>query len=158
MSMLALFEEISRLHFPKPPASHQDIEEFEKRMGWRLDPELRAFYLHCNGAALFKKKYGAAYTFLSLSEIVRARVAIFGKDEEHLGPSSLYALCDVQDGNYVLVDVSREQDGRYAIVDGYHEAFPDPAYCRQIASSFAEFLQRALRSEGYEYWLEERSS
>jgi hypothetical protein len=52
MLMSSLLEEISRDHFPKPPASPEEIEEFERRVGWRLDPDLRAFYLHCNGAAL----------------------------------------------------------------------------------------------------------
>jgi hypothetical protein len=153
MSMQEFLEEISRHHFPKPPASLQEIEEFERRMGWRLDPDLRAFYLHCNGADLFKHP-DTPFSFLPLADIVRARVAIFGKDEERLGPASLYAICDVQDGNYILVDVARQQDGRYPIIDGYHEAFPNPDYCEQICSSFSEFLGKALRSEGYEFWLE----
>jgi hypothetical protein len=54
MSMQEFLDEISRHHFPKPPASPREIEEFERRVGWRLDPDLRAFYLHCNGADLFK--------------------------------------------------------------------------------------------------------
>ena len=28
---------------------------FERRVGWRLDPDLRAFYLHCNGAELIER-------------------------------------------------------------------------------------------------------
>src|SRR5690349_1622287 len=53
MTISALLEEISSRHFPNPPASPREIEEFEQRMGWKLDPDLRAFYLHCNGAKLF---------------------------------------------------------------------------------------------------------
>jgi hypothetical protein len=56
MDMNALLEEISRHHFPNPPATPEQIEEFERRVGWRLDPELRAFYLHCDGAALFRRR------------------------------------------------------------------------------------------------------
>jgi cell wall assembly regulator SMI1 len=153
MSMQEFLDEISRHHFPKPPASLEEVEEFECRMGWRLDPDLRAFYLHCNGAHLFNQP-GSPYKFLSLEKIVRARVVFSGEDDDRWGPASLYAICNVQDGNYILVDVARQQDGRYPIIDGYHEAFPNPDYCQQIASSFSEFLGKALRSEGYEFWLE----
>jgi hypothetical protein len=52
--MRSLLDEVSREHFPHPPATPQQIEEFERKMGWKLDPDLRAFYLHCNGAELFK--------------------------------------------------------------------------------------------------------
>ena len=152
--MSSLLEEVSREHFPRPPATPGQIEEFERKMGWRLDSELRAFYLHCNGAELFKRLPDAPYQILPLSEIVRARVAVFGKDEDRLGPASQYAICDVQDGNYVLIDVSRQEKGCYPLIDCDHEAFPDPAYCEQIASSFSEFLERALRSKGRLFYLQ----
>ncbi len=53
--MSRLLEEVSREHFPHSPATPEEIEEFEQRVGWKLDPDLRAFYLHCNGAELFKR-------------------------------------------------------------------------------------------------------
>ncbi|WP_386973517.1 SMI1/KNR4 family protein [Archangium violaceum] len=40
-----LLEEVSRDHFPYPPATPEEIAEFEQRVGWWLDPNLRAFYL-----------------------------------------------------------------------------------------------------------------
>jgi hypothetical protein len=152
--MSSLLEEVSREHFPYPPATPEQIEAFERRMGWRLDPDLNAFYLHCNGAELFERRPDMPYRILPLSEIIRARVAVFGKDEERLGPASQYAICDVQDGDYVMIDMSRQENDRYPIIDCNHEAFPDPAYCEQIASSFSEFLQRALRSQGRLFYLE----
>jgi hypothetical protein len=152
--MSSLLEEVSREHFPYPPATPAQIEDFEQRMGWRLDPDLRAFYLHCNGAELFERRPDMPYRLLPLSEIVRARIAVFGKDEERLGPASQYAICDVQDGDYVLIDVSRQENERYPILDGNHEAFPDPVYCEQIASSFSEFLERALQSQGRLFYLQ----
>jgi hypothetical protein len=72
MNMQSLLEEVSREHFPNPPASLRQIEEFEQRVNWRLDDELRAFYLHCNGADLFKQP-GSPFIFLPLEEIARAR-------------------------------------------------------------------------------------
>ena len=65
----------------------------------------------------------------------------------------MYALCDVQDGNYVLVDVSRQENDRYPLIDGDHEAWPDPAYCKQVASSFSEFLEQVLRTRRSLYWI-----
>jgi hypothetical protein len=151
--MSRLLEEVSRDHFPYPPATPEEIEQFERRVGWRLDPDLRAFYLHCNGAELFKQRPGCPYRILPLSEIIRARVAIYDEDDDQWGPASVYALCYVQDGDYVVVDVRRQENGRYPLVDGWHEAWPDPKQCGQIASSFSEFLEEALRSKGRQFWL-----
>jgi hypothetical protein len=152
--MSALLEEISRSHFPHPPATPEQIDEFEQRIGWNLDPDLRAFYLHCNGAELFEPLPDCPYRILPLASIVRARVAFFDKDEDRLGPASQYAICDMGDGDYILVDTSRQCDGRYPLIDGYHEAWPRAEYCKQIASSFSEFLEEALRSEGNPFYLE----
>jgi len=149
----SLLEEVSRDHFPYPPTTADEIEKFERRVGWRLDPDLRAFYLHCNGAELIERLPDTPYRILPLSKIVRARVAIYGEDDDKWGPASVYALCDVQDGNYVLVDVARQENGLYPLFDGDHEAWPDPAYCKQVASSFSEFLENVLRTRRNLYWL-----
>jgi hypothetical protein len=150
----SLLDELSRDHFPHPPATPGEIDAFERRMGWTLDPDLRAFYLHCNGAELFKRLPDTPYRLLPLAEIIRARVAIYGEDDDKWGPASMYALCDVQDGDYVLVDVSRQEDGRYPLTDGYREAWPNPEYCESVASSFREFLEKALRSKGRLFYLQ----
>jgi hypothetical protein len=151
--MSRLLEEVCRDHFPYPPATPEEIAEFERRVGWQLDADQRAFYLHCNGAELVERLPDTPYRVLPLSKIVRARVAIYGEDDEKWGPASVYALCDVQDGNHVLVDVSRQENGRYPLFDGDHEAWPDPAYCKQIASSFSEFLEQVLRTRRSLYWI-----
>lgn len=69
--------------------------------------------------------------------------------------ASVYALCDVQDGNYVLVDVAKEEDSRYPLIDGFHETWPDPEYCTPIARSFSEFLEQVLRTRRSLYWIPE---
>ncbi len=152
-SMSRLLEEVSRDHFSYPPATPEDIEAFEQRVGWRLDPDLRAFYLRCNGAELIERLPDTPYRILPLSKIVRARVAIYGEDDDKWGPASVYAICDVQDGNYVLVDVARQERGRYPLFDGDHEAWPDPAYCKQVARCFSEFLEQVLRTRRSLYWI-----
>jgi len=149
--MRRLLEEVKREHFPNPPASAEQVAQFESAQGWMLDEDLRAFYLACNGAKLFRK-LGATYFFLPLERIIRARLSICGEDSEECGPGFLYAICDVQDNNYVAVDV-RNSGGPYPLFDCFHETFPEPAYTRQIAPSFSSFLEQALRSKGHLFWL-----
>jgi hypothetical protein len=151
--MLSLLEEVSHDHFPYPPATPEQLEAFERRMGWRLDPDLRAFYLHCDGAELLGRLPDCPYRILPLKEIVRARVAILGKDEDRWGPASQYVICDTQDGDYILLDVGQWEEGRYPLIDGDHEAWPNPEYCRRFAHSFSEFLEGVLRARRPGYWL-----
>ncbi len=153
--MSRLLEEVSRDHFPYPPATPEELQKFERCVGWRLDPDLRAFYLHCNGAELIQQRPGCPYRVLPLAEIVRARVAIRGEDDDEWGPASMYALCYVQDGNYVVLDTSRQEEGRYPLIDGVHESWPDPYYCGPVANSFSEFLSGVLRTRRNLYWLGE---
>ncbi|QSQ25686.1 SMI1/KNR4 family protein [Pyxidicoccus parkwayensis] len=150
MTMEQMLAEISRAHFPHPPATPERIAAFESQVGWRLDADLRAFYLHCDGAELFKPLPDANYSILSLADVRRARVAIWGKDEDSAGPASWYALVDCQDTDFVLVDVARQEDGRYPLLDAYHGTYPQ---VRQIAASFSEFLERALGSGDQFFWL-----
>ena len=152
--MSRLLEEVSRDHFPYPPATSAEIEAFERRVDWKLDPDLRAFYLHCNGAALLRWP-DSPYEILPLSKIVRARVAIYGEDDDKWGPASMYSFCYVRDGNYVVLDVSRHVAGRYPLMDGDRETWPHPEYCTQIAPSFSEFLEQVLRTRRSLYWLGE---
>ncbi|RKH39769.1 SMI1/KNR4 family protein [Corallococcus sp. AB050B] len=152
--MSALLADVSRLHFPNPPATPAEIDAFEQRVGWRLDPDLRAFYLHCDGAKLFDR-VDPAFNFYPLAKIRRARVVLLKNDTDKAGPASWYALCEVRDTNYIFVDVSLQEGERYSIRDGYREAFPDPAYNRRIAGSFSEFLRGALHSNEEWFWLRE---
>ncbi|NOK36815.1 SMI1/KNR4 family protein [Corallococcus exercitus] len=151
MSMSALLEEVSRLHHARHPATPAQVDAFEQRVGWRLDADLRAFYLHCDGADLFDRA-GPAFSFPPLSELRRARVVMSQDDTDKAGPASWYAICEVRDGNFILLDVSQQHDGRYPLRDGFREGFPNPTQC-QISSSFSEFLEGALRSNGRWFWL-----
>lgn len=152
----SLLEEIKRSHFPNPPASAQTIEEFEQTHGWPLDDEMRAFYLAFNGARLFRQ-LGAPYSILPLEKIIRVRVAITGEDSDEWGSASLYALCDVQDGSYIAFDTSAAPKGPYPLIDCFYDTFPNPDYLNVVAPSFSAFLEKALRSAGRLYWLQERT-
>ncbi|WP_239015135.1 hypothetical protein [Archangium violaceum] len=61
----------------------------------------------------------------------------------------------MRDGNYVALDVSRQIDGRYPLIDGCHETWPDPDYRGPVANSFSEFLEQVLRTRRGLYWLGE---
>ena len=154
MSIDRFIEAIHRSHFPNPPASPEQLYYFEKRVGWRLDKELRAFYLRSNGAALFRRP-DSPYRLLSLSEIVRARVAFFGStgDSDAYGSASWFVLCSVQDGDYAAIDVSRTSNGLHPVFDCSADSKPGSPDSTRIAWSLSDFLERALDSDGRIYWL-----
>ncbi|HYO56268.1 SMI1/KNR4 family protein [Archangium sp.] len=147
-------ESIRLSHFPNPPASPQQIQHFEARAGWRLDDDLRAFYLRSNGASLFRRP-DSPYRLLPLSEVIRARVALFGNagDTDAYGSASWFVICSVQDGDYVAIDVSRTSNGLHPVFDCSRDSKPGAPGSVQIAWSFSEFLERALDSNGRLYWL-----
>jgi hypothetical protein len=147
-------EAICRSHFPNPPASPQQIQHFETRMGWRLDDDLRTFYRRSNGAALFRRP-DSPYRLLPLSEVVRARVALFGSagDTDAYGSASWFVICSVQDGDYVAIDVSRTTHGLHPVFDCAHDSKPGAPGSVQIAWSFSDFLERVLDGDGRLYWL-----
>ncbi|NRD58398.1 SMI1/KNR4 family protein [Corallococcus exiguus] len=150
-NMQRLLAEISARHFPNPPATPAQLAAFEARVGWKLDEELRAFYLHCDGAALFQPFPDANYHLLPLEQIRRARMAMRPGDDDQFGSASWYTLVDLQDSDYVILDVAHPVNGRYPLLDAYHETFPQGV--RPIAVSFSEFLERALTSANSYFWL-----
>jgi hypothetical protein len=150
MPLESLLAEITRLHFPNPPATLQQIAAFEARIGWKLEPELRAFYLHCNGAALFDSPPDMKYRILPLERIERARTAIMGIDEDAYGSASHYTLVDMQDTSFVVLDVAQRIHGHSPLFDAFHETYPE---VERIADSFEEFLEKALDSGNRAYWL-----
>ncbi|WP_240359541.1 SMI1/KNR4 family protein [Pyxidicoccus trucidator] len=152
MTLEQMLAEISRTHFPRPPATLEQIAAFESQAGWQLDAQLRAFYLHCNGAELFRPLPEANYSFLSLADIRRKTERVRFRDKGAPPTSSWFPLVDCQDSDFVLVDTSRP--GRpYPLLDAYHETYPREV--RQIAASLGEFLERALSSGNQFFWLRE---
>jgi hypothetical protein len=85
--MERMLADISRTHFPNPPATRVEIEAFERRVGWRLDPELRAFYQHSNGAELFRRP-NSPCRLRPLSRVQRARLDMRGENSPCPGPAA----------------------------------------------------------------------
>jgi hypothetical protein len=152
MSMDRLLEEISLHHFPNPPATLEEIEAFERERGWRLDLDLRAFYLRCNGATLFQHP-NSPCQLRPLSKILRARVDMRGSDTDEWGPASWYVIGDLTESDCVIIDVASSPNGPYPILDGFHEAMLVPEECERIAGSFSLFLSQFLSSGGKKFWL-----
>ncbi|NOJ97938.1 SMI1/KNR4 family protein [Corallococcus coralloides] len=148
--MRRLLAEVSANHFPNPPATPAQVAAFEARVGWGLDEQLLTFYLHCNGAALFTAPPDMNYQILPLEHIERASVAIRGSKEDADGSPWHFTLVDMQDTNYVVMDVAQAVAGRYPLFDAWHETYPQ---VERIASSFEEFLEKALRSGNRSFWL-----
>ncbi|WP_284664322.1 SMI1/KNR4 family protein [Myxococcus sp. SDU36] len=61
MTIGSLLTKIVRAHFPHSPTTAARIATFEAQLGWRLDDDRRAFYLHCDGAELFRRLPDASY-------------------------------------------------------------------------------------------------
>lgn len=152
MSMDRLLEEISCRHFPNRPARPEEISAFEQAMGWRLDPELRALYLHCDGAALFHRP-NSPCLLRPLSQIRRARVDMRGSDTDDWGPASWYVIGELTESDCVIIDVEAAQRGCYPIIDGFHEGMLGTEDCPRITDSVSQFLEQILRSEGKKFWL-----
>ncbi|AGC45465.1 hypothetical protein MYSTI_04165 [Myxococcus stipitatus DSM 14675] len=145
-----LLDEVIASHFPNAPATPEQIAAFEARAGWRLDDELRAFYLRCDGATLFDPRPDEKFRILSLDEIQPARVAKHRPDDESGGAASWWTLVYLQDSDYNLLDVARPAP--YPILDAFHESYPLDVV--EIAPSFGEWLERTLRSNNQLWWLQ----
>jgi hypothetical protein len=76
-----------------------------------------------------------------------------GSDTDEWGPASWYVIADLPDSDRIIIDVSAPLDGRYPIIDGFHEASLSPEECKRIADSFSQFLEQMLRHEGRAFWL-----
>jgi hypothetical protein len=149
--MQRLLAEVTARHYPHAPASPAQIEAFEARVGWQLDADLREFYLHCDGATLFRPRPHQTFWILSLADIRRSRVAMRFQDDDTMGSPAWWTLVDLGDDDYSILDVSRQEDGRYPILDAYHESYPKQVV--QIAPSFRTWLDRTLRSGNQLWWL-----
>jgi len=153
-NLMDLIGEIKGSHFPNPPASGGQISAIEKKLGFELPGDLREFYSQCDGARLFKRE-DAPYWILPLDRLERTRVSITGEDDDQWGPPSWYSFCDVQDGNYLAIDIATLKEDKVQVIDCFHETFRDPGYNQVIALSFSEFLRDALKSGGEHYYLNE---
>jgi hypothetical protein len=82
--------------------------------------------------------------------VKRVSELVAGTEDDSICPPSWYAVCDVRDGNFVALDLASTRGGHTTVLDVFHET---PASAQAIATSFSEFLAKALASGGEHYWL-----
>jgi hypothetical protein len=149
-----LFSEIEKLHVWEPCTYPNAFADLENRIGHCLPDDLRLFYETYETVKLFAADdYNANYRFVPVSQIHRTRQDIYGIDTDEWGPSTWLTVCDVQDGNYVAIDVLSIDGDACNYIDCFHEVFAVPGHSKIVARSFTELLRRALKGGGNHYWL-----
>jgi hypothetical protein len=149
-----LFSEIEKLHAWEPCTDPGAFSNLEKRIGHSLPNDLRLFHETYNTVTLFPTgDYQATYRFVPVSQIHPTRQDVYGLDADEWGPSTWLTVCDVQDGNYVAIDVLSKDGDNCSYIDCFHEVFAVPGYSKIVARSFTELLRRALQGGDNHYWL-----
>ena len=123
------------------------LDAFENRTGFSLPSDLRAFYLKIHRAEI-----AGGYRLLPVEHFERTGSALQGVEWADSEPPSWYAFCDVDDGDFVGIELERSVEGHHRIFDCDHE---DVSTRSVIAVSFSDFLQRALSAGGRLYYLGE---
>lgn len=151
MALAALVRAVKQGHHARAPRADIDerLARFEAASGIRLPRDVRAFYRAMDGASLFERS-DPPYRLLPIAQVKRVSKLVTGAGDDPVCPPSWYAVCDVGDGNYVALDLASTKGGRTTVLDVFHET---PASAQAIATSFTEFLTKALATGGERYWL-----
>ncbi len=150
MNLETCLSAIARDHFPSPPLAKDAFYAAISALPFPLPADLRAFYGFCNGARLFSLN-DPHYRIVPLEMMRRTRLDIYGVDQDDYGSNTIYTICDVQDGNFIGIELSESGD-HCRILDCFHEDFLEGER-REIASSFTDFLRKALNSSNKLFWL-----
>ncbi len=150
-----LFMEIESLHTWEPAIDPAQIDQVQMRHGFELPRDLCEFYKRYRSVRLFVGEYGTIYRFVPIDQIHPTRLDIYGKDTADWGPDSWFTVCDVQDGNYIAIDVGSRYGDRCNYIDCFHETFAEPGESRIISLSFTELLTCALDSHGKLFFLQD---
>ena len=124
--------------------------------GLELPSDLQRFYERCGGLVVNKDgECGSWARIVSPDEFQRIDATIMGGEMFASGPfQHWYAIVDVQDGNYLAIDVGREHNGK--CLDCFRETFAMPGYVSVIASSFSDLLIRLRdHKEDSAFWLQD---
>ncbi len=136
--MSALLDAVAEGHRARPAKdAAREIAAFEAKSGRKLPADVKAFYRRFSSATL----HDETYRILPLRQARRA-----DRDPE-VCPESYWAFVDVQDDNYVGIDLASP---RGKVLDLFHETIDD---AKTIAPSFTVFLERALAGGAALYFL-----
>jgi hypothetical protein len=121
--------------------------------GLILPPDLAAFYSRFSEAKLFGNPADPRYHIQPPAEFVQIGMAILGEPTSQPLQQSWFALAHVLDGNYIAIDCHPSRLGY--CYDAFHETIDDLNYCRVIARSFTELMNRAAAARDEAWWLGE---
>jgi GNAT superfamily N-acetyltransferase len=132
---------------PGTAATRKEIAEWERQTGLRLPRDHKQCLMTVGECRMHLYNPAQSHSYvvrlLPLKEVVPVAEVIGGHVVECCpGCRSWYAVADLQDGNYVLLDLATVQGDSVKVLDAFHETTPfDMAV---IAESFTEFLAHAV--------------
>lgn len=138
-------------HWANSPVTDQEIAAFESLVGFDLGAEFRYFYKKCDGAKLYSVE-DPEYYILPLAKIKRARVVMYGCDEDQYGSPEIYVFCRVDDVGYAGINVASTGLPEFSIVDCYPDTFASEGYNTKIAKCFSDFVINTVEAKHHPYW------
>lgn len=129
-------------------ASAADLDAWNKKTKLTLPPDFCRFLCEVGPCTLHTSpefRDGGQVHFLDLDHIVPVGPLIL--DDHAEIPAAWFAIADMNDGNYLVMDLSDAKGERVDILDAFHETIPYEATI--IARSFTEFLERMMQDSAY---------
>lgn len=154
MDLEKLFAEIETAHHFERAADSTALDVLEAQLGCSFPKDVKAFYRRYHTVRLFESDMGPSYRFVPVNAMHQTRIDIFGPDSDEWGPENWITICDVQDGNYIAIDIDSFDGESANFIDCFHETFALSEGHPIIAKSFTELLERALRSHRELFWLQ----
>jgi hypothetical protein len=140
-----LFKQIENEHHFVIAQNSELIDLLEEKSGYSFPNDMKKFYHRYESVSLYDKK-DPLYKFVPVNDLHPTIIDIYGKDSLDLGPDHWWSICNVQDGNYISIDLKSLGDNSCNYIDAFHETFAEPGYSKIVAKSFTELLSRALAS------------
>jgi cell wall assembly regulator SMI1 len=153
----AFFDEIDKLPIGVEPCDDpESIDRLEEECGYRLPEDLKAFYRRYRSVTICDSEEELSRgccncRFVPVSKMHRTRIDIYGEDIDYYGPSTWITVCNINDGNYIALDLASGEgnERNYILCD--HEVFAEPGESPVIARCFTELLKRVLH--GPSFWI-----
>lgn len=130
---------------PDLRASEAAIDAWEARLGRRLPGDYRQFLIRIGSCLLHgqhEQRDSFAVRLFGLAELEPYREIAFSPKYASRIPQWWYAIGDLHDNNFVVMDLASRAGDETNIIDGFSEAALIDAPV--IARSFTEFLEHSI--------------
>ena len=122
--------------------------------GLELPSDLKEFYSLCGGLILFQEAL-FPWRIASPEEFEPANIAILGLGPQEDRSDDWYILASSGSDQFISIDLSPARVGR--CYDSFIDRHAIAGSCDVVATSFSEFLNRAIDCAGRSlYWLDKR--